>query len=243
MSTRAWLLAATLLLGSAEGGEWGRAQAPVEAWLGGQAPQPAGLTLELAEWVEDGAFVPLSLALYGAEPPVALSLLRSGEEDPRIARLQVHHFQAPLRLSTRVRLPRSQQLIVLARDARGRVWRAAQRVEVLASSCLAPSIDDGLAGLGRLQAWAGGEQALELRSLLRHPMESGRRRAADGRLLPRRLAQGFEVRGAQGLLLEVEPFEGLAANPYWRLLLPLHSAPLRLRWTDADGVAYRKRLP
>ncbi|WP_296220152.1 thiosulfate oxidation carrier complex protein SoxZ [Pseudomonas sp. UBA2684] len=237
------LLLTALLSHAAWGAQWGRAQPAVERWLDGQAPQAQGLTLQLAEWVEDGAFVPLSLTLHGAEPPVAISVLRSGEHDPRIALISAWLWQPPLQLATRVRLPSSQQVIVLARDGRGRVWLAAQSVAVLASSCLAPSLGDPWAGLGQLQAQADGEDVLAVRSMLRHPMETGRRQTADGQRLPRRLAARFEIDGAQGRVLGIELFAGLAANPYWWLRLPRHSAPLLLRWQDADGALYQKRLP
>ena len=134
MSLRAVLLM-LMLAGPAVAQPWGQAQEAVEQWLQGTQAQTQGLTVEVPSWVEDGAFVAVDLTLHGAQPPLSLSLLRSGEEDPRIATLQLQAWEAPLRLSTRVRLPRSQQLIVLARDGRGRIWQAAQSVEVLASSC------------------------------------------------------------------------------------------------------------
>jgi hypothetical protein len=133
---------------------------------------------------------------------------------------------------------------VLARDGRGRLWQAAQSVEVVASSCLSPSLGNNPATLGQLQGWLeAGSQGLELRSLLRHPMETGRRPGADGQLLARHLPTRFEINGAHGNLLRVEPFEGLAANPYWRLWLPAGHTPLLLRWVDADGREFHRQLP
>lgn len=238
------LLLLLMLTGSAGAQPWGQAQGAVEQWLQGAQVQAQGLTVEVPSWVEDGAFVAVDLTLHGAQPPLSLSLLRSGEEDPRIATVQLQAWEAPLRLSTRVRLPRSQQLIVLARDGRGRLWQAAQSVEVLASSCLSPSLGNNAATLGQLQGWlAAGDHGLELRSLLRHPMETGRRPGADGQLLARHLPTRFEINGAHGNLLRVEPFEGLAANPYWRLWLPAGHTPLLLRWVDADGREFRRQLP
>lgn len=238
-------LAALLTLAVCSGlahADYGTAQGEVTRLLAGANVQTQGLTLELPDWQEDGAFVPLTLHLQGAQPPVQLSLLRSGEDEPRIARLQLMAWREPLELSTRVRLPQSQQLIAVARDGRGRVWLAANSVAVLGSSCLSTPMGDPLAGLGQIKAWADGDAALELRSLLRHPMETGRRKNAQGQWLPRRLLRSFEVAAGQGDLLRVEPFEGLAANPYWRLMLPLGTGPLELRWRDADGQSYQTSL-
>ena len=221
---------------------WGSAQAAVDHWLQGRAVQPQGLTLDVPIWVEDGAFVAVDLTLHDAEPPLTLSLLRSGEDEPRIATLELHAWAAPLRLSTRVRLPQSQHLIVLARDGRGRVWLAAQSVDVLASSCLAPLQAGAAATFGQLQAWADGEHELELRSLLRHPMETGLRPDEHGQLIPQHLPRLFEVNGVHGNLLRAKPFAGLASNPYWRVLLPKGHGPLHVRWLDADGRAFSRQL-
>lgn len=244
-AVRVLALLVLLLPVSGAADEWGTAAAEVRQLLGKRVPQVDGLRLESPDWQEDGAFVPLTLHLRGAQPPLRLSLLRSAEDEPRIAHLELSAWHEPLELSTRVRLPRSQQLLVVARDGTGRVWLAATSVRVAGSSCLAVPTVDPLHGLGRINAQAAvldGTRALALRTLLRHPMESGRRLDASGQLLPKRLLRRFEVRGSRGLLLRVEPFEGLAANPYWRLLLPQEAGPLALRWEDAEGSLYQRSL-
>lgn len=237
MSGRLWAVLAWLPMQLAVAGAGLPEQ--IAHWLDGATLQATGLDVQVQPWVEDGAFVAISVSLQGAEPPVRLALLRSAEADPRIAQLTLNRWQPPLRLTTRVRLPVSQAVIVLARDSRDRVWQARRHVRVLASSCQAQAQDNGLTGLGEIQAsWRAGV----LTSLLRHPMETGRRLDAAGQVLPRRLLQRFEVHSANGVVLRVEPFEGLAANPYWRLQLPGDLGPLQLRWEDADGSLYQKRL-
>lgn len=220
-----------------------RVDSELRRLLAGGTPQSAGLTMDVPEWVEDGAFVPVTVRLDGAEPPVQLLLLRSAEEDPRIARLRVHAWQPPLRLSTRVRLPQSQALIVAARDAQGRTWHVEQPVAVYGSSCLAPAGTDHLAGLGEIKVWAEAGDGLELRSLLRHPMESGRRVGPDGALLPRRLLRAVGIGDATGDLLDGELFEGLAANPLLRVVLPPGRLPLQLHWDEADGQRHQAQWP
>lgn len=237
------LLVLMLLSGPVAAQQWGQAQHVVEQWLQGQNLQENGLRLQVPDWVEDGAFVAIELQLEGAQPPVSLSLLRSGEADPRIATLELRAWEGPLNLSTRIRLPRSQQVIALVRDGTGRVWMAVDSVEVLASSCLTPSSGNDHASLGELQAWLEAQgSGLELRSLLRHPMETGRRLTVDSQLLPRNLISHFELSGAHGEILSIEAFEGLAANPYLRLLLPAGHTPLILRWVEVDGREYRRQV-
>ncbi|MDG9928823.1 MULTISPECIES: thiosulfate oxidation carrier complex protein SoxZ [unclassified Pseudomonas] len=215
-----------------------------ERLLADGMPQAEGLALEVPEWVEDGAFVAVTLSLRGARPPLRLVLLREEEDEPRIARVELRGWHEPLRLSTRVRLPRSQALLVLARDADGRTWAVRQLVRIAGSSCLSPPLGDPAEGLGRSQAWRrpldGGS---ELASLLRHPMETGQRHDADGRLLPRHLLRELRVSGERGELMRVEVFAGLAANPYWRVVLPVEAGELGLRWRDDDGATFDRRLP
>lgn len=211
--------------------------------LADSRPQPDGLRLELPEWVEDGAFIALTVHLQGARPPVELLLLREAEDEPRIARVRVHEWQEPLQLSTRLRLLQSQSIQVLARDAEGRSWASSQPVRIAGSSCLNSPQGDPAAGLGESQAWrrrlVGGE---ELASLLRHPMESGQRRDAAGQLLPRHLLKRFRLSRAGQPLMEAQSFAGQAVNPYWRLLLPADSRVWQLDWQDDRGAHFQRQL-
>lgn len=218
-------------------------EAQANQLLRGGELQASGLALELPEWVEDGAFVPLTLRLAGAKAPLQLLILRSAEPDPRIAQAELRDWQEPLRLSLRVRLPQSQSLEVVARDAAGRTWQVRQPVRVLGSTCLAPVSGDPLARLGETRVWAEEAGGLELRSLVRHPMETGRRPGADGQLLTERLLRLIEIGDGQGALLRLQPFEGMAANPLLRVVLPAQRQPLQLRWLDADGAQYRAHWP
>lgn len=232
--TRCWLLLALCLPTMAAAG----LEQERQTLLAGTRPQDAGLRVELAEWVEDGASIPLDLSLAGAEPPVRISLLRDAETEPRIARLILWQWQEPLRLGLRLRLPRSQVVEVLARDGRGRSWQLRRGVRVLGSSCLTPPVGDPRAGLGQGRLWLREQDGgLELASLLRHPMETGRRRDAAGQLLPRHLLQGLDIESGGHPLARIELFEGTAANPYLRLLLPAGSSP-HLQWHEADGRLY-----
>lgn len=221
----------------------GLLEAERQALLEGGPVRQEGLGVDVPAWVEDGAFVPLTLHLQDARPPLRLVLLREAETDPRIAHLVLHRWRAPLTLTLRVRLPQSQTLEVLARDGDGRRWQVRQAVRVAGSSCLSPPTENPLAGLGETRAWLRPEGGgRELVGLLRHPMESGRRRDAAGTLLPRHLLQRLQVEGESGVLLELDAFEGLSANPYLRLLLSDTDRPAHLLWTDADGTVYRHAL-
>jgi sulfur-oxidizing protein SoxY len=236
---KAWLALALCVALPAQAND---AEARLAAFLADAALRD-GLEVTLAQGVEDGAFVPVDVQLRGARAPLELLILRSGEDDPRIARIRLTRWQEPLRLSTRVRLPASQALIVAARDADGRRWLWRRDVQVYASSCAQAPTSDPLAGLGEFRVWGerNGDE-LELRALLRHPMETGRRPDGDGRMLARRLLREFRLTDERGELLVLQPFEGLSANPLVRVVLPARGS-LRLRWEDADGTLYRDGWP
>jgi sulfur-oxidizing protein SoxY len=242
---KVWLLALALLGWSmaSVARDWGQAGPWVESWLMSRTLQRDGLVIEAPQWVEDGAFVPIEISLKGATAPVSLRLLRSGEDEPRIADIQLNAWAEPLRLSTRVRISHTQNLLLLARDARGLLWLAEQQVEVLGSSCLDPQPAIEPRNTGQIQGWLAGERELELRTLLQHPMQSGLRPDLSGALIPRHLPKRFTLSTAKAVLFELEPFDGLSVNPYWRLLLPLTQRPLRLHWVDGDGREYRLELP
>jgi len=233
---KAWLALLTCLVLPVQANE---AESQLAAFLGDRPPCGEGLEVTVAQGVEDGAFVPVDVQLRGARAPLELLILRSGEDDPRIARVRLARWQEPLRLSTRVRLPASQALIVAARDGDGRRWLWRREVSVYASSCAQAPNGDPLAGLGEFRIWGERGAELELRALLRHPMETGRRPAGDGRLLARRLLREFRLADDSGELLVLQPFEGLAANPLVRVVLPARTGPLHLRWEAADGSLYR----
>lgn len=203
-------------------------EALLAAFLGDRPLRSEGLEVTVAQGVEDGAFVPVDLQLRGAKAPLELLILRSGEDDPRIAR---------------VRLPASQALIVAARDGDGRRWLWRREVSVYASSCAQAPHGDPLAGLGEFRVWGERGDELELRALLRHPMETGRRPGPDGQMLARRLLREFRLTDDAGELLVLQPFEGMSANPLVRIVLPARDGALRLRWEEADGSFYRDVWP
>ena len=77
---------------------------------------------------------------------------------------------------------------------------------------------------------------IEVRCLIAHPMETGYRRDADGRLLPRNILRHFECRFEGELVFAAELYPAIAANPY--LAFPLRadaSGTLQFRWRGDDG--------
>lgn len=81
---------------------------------------------------------------------------------------------------------------------------------------------------------------IEIRALIQHPMETGYRPGADGKILPRDLIRRFTCRYDDGasneIIFSAEFFAAIAANP----LIAFHtiataSGTLTLRWEGDNG--------
>jgi sulfur-oxidizing protein SoxZ len=85
-------------------------------------------------------------------------------------------------------------------------------------------------------------EAIALRVLLQHPMESGFRVGADGRILPRDIVVHFSCRYDDELVLEVELSPAVSANPYLEFsALALDSGTLSFVWEGDNGFVHREQ--
>ena len=133
--------AAALFLGTA-----GRAlatveelEAAIEAFGGGTAPDGDGLTLSIPEVAENGHSVPVSIAV---ESPMterdhvrAIVLLAPGNPNVEVAAFGFTPMSGEARVTTRMRLARTQEVVALARLADGRLLRASTEVRVVIGGC------------------------------------------------------------------------------------------------------------
>ncbi|MFO1327766.1 MAG: thiosulfate oxidation carrier protein SoxY [Rubrivivax sp.] len=103
--------------------------AAIRAHTGG-APLASGrVEIEIAELVENGNTVPVTLRVGGEGAVRSLALFTERNPQPEVA---VFHFSARtprLEVHTRIRLATSQALVAVATGADGRCWQ--RRVEVL----------------------------------------------------------------------------------------------------------------
>lgn len=85
-------------------------------------------------------------------------------------------------------------------------------------------------------------QAITLRVLLQHPMESGYRPGADGRVLPRDIVRRFACSYNGERVVEVELFPAVAANPYLEFsALAQDSGTLLFEWQGDNGFQHREQ--
>ena len=79
-------------------------------------------------------------------------------------------------------------------------------------------------------------ELVEVKALVQHVMETGNRRDADGKIVPRKILNKFvcTVAGKQVFAADFET--AISANPYIQFKFKAEeSGPVVLTWTDDDG--------
>lgn len=79
-------------------------------------------------------------------------------------------------------------------------------------------------------------ELVEIKTLVSHPMESGFRRDAIGKVRPRNIIKQFQCRYNDVLIMDAEFFPGVAANPYLSFYFTAtESGALKFLWVDQHG--------
>lgn len=89
---------------------------------------------------------------------------------------------------------------------------------------------------------ASAGDVITLKTLISHPMESGQRKDADGKIIPRSIINRFVVdfAGANALDVQLEP--AISTNPYFEFdVLVDKSGEFTFTWYDDDGSVYEEK--
>lgn len=93
-----------------------------------------------------------------------------------------------------------------------------------------------------LPASARRGEVVEIRVLIAHPMETGYRPGADGRVLPRDILRTFTCRYNGELVFSAELFPAVSANPYLVFhTVATESGTLEFRWQGDNGFDQTER--
>ncbi|QJW85830.1 thiosulfate oxidation carrier complex protein SoxZ [Ramlibacter terrae] len=85
---------------------------------------------------------------------------------------------------------------------------------------------------------------MEVRALIAHPMETGYRPGADGRVLPRDIIRRFACRYNGEVVFAAELHPAIAANPYLAFhTVATESGTLEFEWTGDRGFSQVERRP
>jgi sulfur-oxidizing protein SoxZ len=94
----------------------------------------------------------------------------------------------------------------------------------------------------RVPKVAGKGEIVEIRTLFRHAMETGRRKDEDGNTVPRRIINRFEARLNGKPVFTAELHPAVAANPYLSFFVRVEEpGALELTWSDDDGSIHREK--
>ena len=86
-------------------------------------------------------------------------------------------------------------------------------------------------------------QAIEVRALISHPMETGFRPGEDGKTLPRNIIQRFSCRYNGEAVFSAELFSAISANPYIAFhTVATESGTLVLSWEGDNGFAQTESI-
>ncbi len=86
---------------------------------------------------------------------------------------------------------------------------------------------------------ASAGEVIEIKALIRHPMESGHRRGARGEVIERDIITRFECRYLDELVFAADFHPGIAANPLLTFYVRAsRSGVLEFEWTDQHGTAW-----
>lgn len=87
-------------------------------------------------------------------------------------------------------------------------------------------------------------QVFEVKTLIKHPMESGLRvNKKTGKNIPREIINGLKVTYNGDEVLNAVWHPGLSANPYTSFFVVAEkSGPMEFTWTDDPGQTYKKTV-
>lgn len=245
-------MAFAALAGTARGDAWERLEA-ARKLLGGRTPSTQGLALELPFVSEDGSAVPLTVRadspMTAADHIQSIHVFATRNPNPEIAEFRFTPLAGRAQVTTRVRLNESQTVIAIARTSRDELRAAARDIRITTSGCLARP--DAPAEAGEMQVRVRAPERLrpgeigEVLTLIQHPMETGLREDATGKLVPQRIIRSFSAEIGGERVFEATLYRAVAANPYLRFFVTSKvGGELALRWTEDTGrtATHRARL-
>mgnify|MGYP003304030371 FL=1 len=92
---------------------------------------------------------------------------------------------------------------------------------------------------GKVPKKAAINEVIEIKTLIRHPMHSGRMKDADGKIIPRQIINSFSAKfnGKEVFQMDLEP--SISTNPYIVFQYKVkESGKFDFEWIDDNGEIY-----
>ena len=100
---------------------------------------------------------------------------------------------------------------------------------------------DGVKPRVKVPKSASAGEAIKIKTLISHPMESGQRKDGDGNVIPRSIINRFtcEFNGESVIDVTMEP--AISTNPYFEFEATVPEAgEFKFTWYDDDGSVYEE---
>ena len=86
-------------------------------------------------------------------------------------------------------------------------------------------------------------EIIEIRALIAHPMETGYRPGADGKIVPRDIIRRFTCRYNGEQVFAAELYQAISANPYLGFFtVATESGTLEFSWEGDNGFAQTEKM-
>jgi sulfur-oxidizing protein SoxZ len=92
----------------------------------------------------------------------------------------------------------------------------------------------------RMPSQARPGQVIEVKTLIAHEMESGQRRNAEGKVIPRKIIKAFTAKFNGKEIFRSDWHPAISANPYLSFFVRVPEAgTFEFAWLDDDGSVYK----
>lgn len=207
------------------------------------------IQIDMPEFSDTGKSVPLSFtvpcSMQGLDYPEVVAIYAARNPRPRIAKIYFTPFCSEATFATRVRIDSYQDITFVVKMATGEIFKRVRNVDVTYGACESAVANDqfppGWAPSIRIAApdTAKAGEAIEIRTIIGHPMETGFRYDSSGLTVPVRIVEQFRCLANDELALSVDLEPAISANPYFAFGLRLEeTTQLRLVWVDTSTDVY-----
>ncbi len=208
-------------------------------------PVAAKVQLAMPELVEDGSTVPLAVTVDSpmseADHVRAIHIVAAANPETTVAVFHLSPASGRAAIATRIRLAESQIVLALAEMSDGSWYSGRAPVKVAIGGCgsgAVGSANSAVVGDPRVKVpeTVRAGEVFEIKTLLAHPMQTGRQTDLAAASLPRLIIARLSCSSAATELFGAELYTGVAANPYFSFHGRLErSADLDFLWSEESG--------
>lgn len=207
--------------------------------------------LTMPEVVEDGGAVPVAITvdspMTDSDHVRAIHIVPAANPEPTVAVFHLSPASGRAAIATRIRLAESQIIVAMAEISDGSWYVGRATAKVAIGGCGSGAVGSAAAGaIGdprvKLPETVRAGEVFENKTLLAHPMQTGRQTDLAGAPLPRLIIAHVSCAAAGVELFGADLGTGVAANPYLSFDGRLdRTADLVFLWSEETGRSFTTR--